>query len=57
MPLVFAHMGHVLIDLPIYLGPVVALGAWLGITSWRDRRAARRDSGPKARTPSPERGK
>ena len=38
----FAHAGHVLIDLPIYLGPVIVLGAWLLFSNWRDRRAAAR---------------
>jgi hypothetical protein len=43
-PLVFAHAGHVLIDLPIYLGPVVALIVWLRLAGWRERRAAKRAS-------------
>ncbi len=33
----FAHLGHVLIDLPIFLGPVAALIAWLLVVSHRDR--------------------
>jgi hypothetical protein len=33
-----AHAGHVLIDLPIFLGPVVAVCAWIGIQMRRDRR-------------------
>ena len=41
---VFAHAGHVLIDLPIFLGPVVVIGAWLMIASWRDKRSAARES-------------
>jgi hypothetical protein len=49
-PFVFAHAGHVLIDLPIYLGPVVALIVWLKLAGWRERRAAKRAS---AREPSP----
>jgi hypothetical protein len=52
-PLVFAHAGHVLIDLPIYLGPVVALVVWLKLASWREKRAAKRASRQKVREPSP----
>ena len=52
MPLVFAHAGHVLIDLPIYLGPVVALIVWLKLANWREKRAA----GRKVREPSSGRG-
>jgi hypothetical protein len=33
-----AHAGHVLIDLPIFLGPVAAVCAWIGIQIRRDRR-------------------
>jgi hypothetical protein len=53
MPLVVAHAGHVLIDLPIYLGPVVALVVWLKLANWREKRAAKRASGGKVREPSP----
>jgi hypothetical protein len=35
----FAHAGHVLIDLPIYLGPVVIITIWLKVASWREKRA------------------
>jgi len=38
----FAHAGHVLIQLPIYLGPVVAIVAWLKIAGWREKRAGKR---------------
>jgi hypothetical protein len=38
----FAHAGHVLIDLPIFLGPVVMMALWLWIASWRDKRSSRR---------------
>lgn len=33
-----AHLGHVLIDLPIFMGPVAAVVAWIGIQMRRDRR-------------------
>ena len=36
--MITAHAGHVLIDLPVFLGPVVAVGAWIGIQMRRDRR-------------------
>jgi hypothetical protein len=44
MLIVFAHTGHVLIDLPIYLGPVIIIAAWLKISSWREKRSATRSS-------------
>jgi hypothetical protein len=40
-PVVFAHFGHVLIDLPVFLGPVFVLTAWLLISARRDRRRGR----------------
>jgi hypothetical protein len=30
-----AHAGHLLLDLPIFLGPVVALGLWLVVARRR----------------------
>jgi hypothetical protein len=33
-----AHFGHVLVDLPIFGGPVIVLGGWLIWTSLRSRR-------------------
>jgi hypothetical protein len=36
--MIVAHAGHVLIDLPIFLGPVVAVGAWIAVQMRRDRR-------------------
>ena len=36
--LVFAHFGHVLIDAPLFLGPVAILAAALWITTRRERR-------------------
>jgi hypothetical protein len=35
---VFAHMGHVLIDVPLYGGPVIVLLVALAISSVRSRR-------------------
>jgi hypothetical protein len=36
-----AHAGHVLIDLPIYLGPVILLVAWFKLSEWRQKRRER----------------
>jgi hypothetical protein len=33
-----AHFGHVLVDLPIFFGPVLALTAWIAFITHRDRR-------------------
>jgi hypothetical protein len=33
-----ACTGHLLIDLPIFAGPVLVLGGWLGWTTLRQRR-------------------
>jgi hypothetical protein len=33
-----AHAGHVLVDLPIFLGPVAVLSLWVLLSSRRDRR-------------------
>jgi hypothetical protein len=38
-----AHAGHVLIELPIYLGPVVLLIAWFKFNEWRQKRRAERE--------------
>ncbi|HKR98515.1 MAG TPA: hypothetical protein VJU79_03270 [Candidatus Dormibacteraeota bacterium] len=37
-----AHAGHVLIDLPIYLGPVIVLVAWFKVSQWRQKRRERK---------------
>lgn len=37
----FAHLGHWYVGLPVYLGPVVLIGAWLKWASWREQRAKR----------------
>jgi hypothetical protein len=44
---VLAHAGHVLIDLPIFLGPVIVIVMWLKIANWRDKRSAARGGPPK----------
>jgi hypothetical protein len=41
MPLPFAHFGHILIDLPLFLGPVAVLAGWIVVTVRRDRRRGR----------------
>ena len=33
-----AHMGHVLIDLPIFFGPVAVLTLWIFTVNRRDRK-------------------
>ncbi|HEV3230423.1 MAG TPA: hypothetical protein VGY97_13185 [Solirubrobacteraceae bacterium] len=40
-----AHFGHVLVDLPIFFGPVVALTGWILFITRRDRRRQRRAGG------------
>jgi len=44
MSIPFAHAGHILIDLPIYLGPVVVIAVWLKLSSWREKRRERAES-------------
>jgi hypothetical protein len=34
----FAHAGHILIDAPLFLGPVVVLGGALWVSARRNRR-------------------
>jgi hypothetical protein len=38
-----AHFGHVLVDLPIFFGPVAVLSVWILVISRRDRSRSRRD--------------
>jgi hypothetical protein len=38
MPLIFAHAGHILIDAPLFLAPVLLLGGALWISARRERR-------------------
>jgi hypothetical protein len=33
-----AHFGHVLIDLPIFFGPVAVLTLWIFLVNRRDRK-------------------
>lgn len=47
---VTAHLGHWYVGLPVYMGPVVLILAWLRYATWRDRRRAeaeRRTGKPK----------
>ncbi|HEY7629858.1 MAG TPA: hypothetical protein VH817_04115 [Thermoleophilaceae bacterium] len=37
-----AHAGHVLVELPIYLGPVILLIVWFKISEWRHKRKGER---------------
>lgn len=39
----FAHVGHLLVDLPVFMGPVIVLVSWLLITTRRGRRHERED--------------
>ena len=36
--LVIAHMGHVLIDAPLFLGPPIAMALALWYSTWRAKR-------------------
>ena len=47
-----AHLGHVLIDLPVFMGPVVLLTLWLVISSRRGRRKTDRSGASQKREPS-----
>ena len=38
MTLVLAHAGHLLISIPLYLGPVILLGVALVVSTRRERR-------------------
>jgi hypothetical protein len=37
----FAHFGHVLVDLPIFFGPVLVLTLWILAVGRKDRRRAK----------------
>ena len=37
-----AHFGHVLVDLPIFFGPVAVLSIWILVISRRDRSRSKR---------------
>jgi hypothetical protein len=45
MPLLLAHAGHILIDAPLFLGPVVVLGIALYVSTRRERERQRREGG------------
>jgi hypothetical protein len=36
--IVFAHLGHLLIDIPLYGGPVILLMIAFGVSTLRERR-------------------
>ena len=38
-PVIFAHLGHWYISLPVFMGPALVLVVALKIQTWRDRRA------------------
>jgi len=42
--LVIAHMGHVLLDGPLFLGPPMMMALALWYSSWRNKRSG--DDGP-----------
>ena len=44
---VLACSGHLLIDLPIFFGPVAVLGGWMALTVRKDRRRRAAKSAPK----------
>jgi hypothetical protein len=50
MPL--AHAGHWLVNL-IYMGPVIAIVAWISINSILERRRERREGHPTDTEPQP----
>jgi hypothetical protein len=39
-----AHVGHLLVDLPIFMGPVIMLVGWLLFVTRRERRRGRATS-------------
>jgi hypothetical protein len=39
--LVFAHVGHILMSAPLFLGPVVVLGGALYVSTRRERQRKR----------------
>ena len=38
-----AHAGHMLVTLPIYIGPVILLIAWYKVSEWRQKRKTERE--------------
>lgn len=53
MIVVFAHLGHWYVGLPVYLGPVVVITVLVKATDWRERhrRGARASSAAPAHNP------
>lgn len=41
---VIAHAGHLLVDVPLFLGPVALLAAALGVSARRERRRSRSEN-------------
>ena len=39
--LVIAHMGHVLLDAPLFLGPPIAMALALWYSTWKAKRQGR----------------
>jgi hypothetical protein len=39
--MIFAHTGHVLVDLSVFLGPVLMVVIWVTVARWVDRRKGR----------------
>ena len=50
--LVFAHLGHWYVGVPVYFGPVALLIAWFKVGEWRDKRR-----GPQRRDRTKRRGR
>jgi hypothetical protein len=42
-----AHTGHLLVDLSVFLGPLLIVAIWLTIAARRDRRSGRNSMGVK----------
>ena len=43
--IVLAHFGHWYVSLPVFLGPVAALFAWVYVGDWREKRKGERRDG------------
>jgi hypothetical protein len=44
MALPLAHVGHVLVELPVFLGPVLVVCGWIAWVTHRDRRHEREEA-------------
>ena len=42
MTAVLAHVGHWYVSLPIFMGPVLLLVAWVYVGGWLDKRRERK---------------